>query len=45
MKEHYRPLEEPIYPQTITMVEEILEEMLDKKKNISGAYKEYLLGE
>lgn len=44
VKEHYCTLEGAIYPQTRTMVEEILDEMLDKKI-ISGAQKEYLLGE
>ena len=44
VKEHYCTLEEPIYPQTRIMVEEILNEMYDKKI-ISGAQMKYLLGE
>lgn len=41
--EHYRPLEKPIYLQTMNLVTEILEEMCSKNI-ISGRQKEYLLG-
>lgn len=37
-------LQEPIYPQTKTIVEEILDEMIEKKI-LRGAQKEYLLGD
>lgn len=43
VKDHYRPLAEPIYPQTMLEIREILEEMCEKKI-ISGKQKDYLLG-
>lgn len=44
VNEHYRTLQEPIFTETIGEVREILEEMC-LKKIISGAQKEYLIGD
>lgn len=43
VEEHYTALPEPIYPQTILEVREILNEMCEKRI-INGRQKEYLMG-
>lgn len=44
VQEHYCTLQEPVYPQTRVMVEEILNEMVENKI-IRGAQRDYLLGD